>query len=308
MTTGRINQVTGLGPDHDDGATAHVVREPGLPRSCRIAISAATPKGRSRRMPSHTSNATPEKLTRNSPRNAPERTPASAYAASRHVWTVPIRYGYDSRSEDRSANHAEAQFACQRCQVHARDVTQQRSPSVLSTVARNTGSLTQLHRNTHTKLRWAELAKLPQPEDTADAENSESSHRNIGGHSHRPLPTYCATSSPAQKCRPLVYPPDRLSILQSRSMVLGGGPEQKPTPKGFGVGSQAGSLAGSWQAAWRQPGRQLAGSLAAAWQAAGRQPGRRLAGRLAGWQHGCLEVSEKLPIGNQSLKKREEQI
>ena len=56
-------------------------------------------------------------------------------------------------------------------------------------------------------------------------------------------------------------------------------------------------------AAW-----QAAGSWPAAWQAAGRQPGRRLAGRLAGWQHGCLEVSEKLPIGNQSLKKREEQI
>ena len=78
-------------------------------------------------------------------------------------------------------------------------------------------------------------------------------------------------------------------------MVLGGGPEQKPTPKGFGVGSQAGSLTGSWQ-----PGGSLAGSWPAAWQAAGR--------RLAGWQHGCLEVSEKLPIGNQSLKKREEQI
>ena len=81
-------------------------------------------------------------------------------------------------------------------------------------------------------------------------------------------------------------------------MVLGGGPEQKPTPKGFGVGSQAGSLAGSWQLAG-----SLAGSWPTAWQAAGWQ-----AGRLAGWQHGCLEVSEKLPIGNQSLKKREEQI
>ena len=86
MTTGRINQVTGLGPDHDDGATAHVVREPGLPRSCRIAISAATPKGRSRRMPSHTSNATPVKLTKvETEENAPESTPASAYAASRHM-------------------------------------------------------------------------------------------------------------------------------------------------------------------------------------------------------------------------------
>ena len=54
-------------------------------------------------------------------------------------------------------------------------------------------------------------------------------------------------------------------------------------------------------AGW-QAGRQLAGwpagRLAAGWQA----------GRLACWQHGCLEVSEKLPIGNQSLKKREEQI
>jgi len=49
MTTGRINQVTGLGPDHDVGATAADVREPGLPRSCRIAISAAQPKERSRR-------------------------------------------------------------------------------------------------------------------------------------------------------------------------------------------------------------------------------------------------------------------
>ena len=45
MTTGRINQVTGLGPDHDDGATAHDVREPDLPRSCRNAISAAQPEG-----------------------------------------------------------------------------------------------------------------------------------------------------------------------------------------------------------------------------------------------------------------------
>ena len=55
-------------------------------------------------------------------------------------------------------------------------------------------------------------------------------------------------------------------------------------------------------AAWQAAG-SLAGSWPAAWQAAGWQ-----AGRLAGWQHGCLEVSEKLPIGNQSLKKREEQI
>ena len=45
MTTGRINQVTGLGPDHDVGANATDVREPGLPRSCRKAISIALPEG-----------------------------------------------------------------------------------------------------------------------------------------------------------------------------------------------------------------------------------------------------------------------
>ena len=96
MTTGRINQVTGLGPDHDDGATAHVVREPGLPRSCRIAISAATPKGRSRRMPSHTSNATPGKLQRNRETAATLRSAHQRLHTQHRGTCEPFQFGTDT--------------------------------------------------------------------------------------------------------------------------------------------------------------------------------------------------------------------
>ena len=95
MTTGRINQVTGLGPDHDS-LRPQRMRVPGLPRSCRKKqLRSATKRERSRRMPSHTSNATPGKLQ-------PERSVATLRGAHQRLHTQhrgtcePFQFGTDT--------------------------------------------------------------------------------------------------------------------------------------------------------------------------------------------------------------------
>ena len=66
MTTGRINQVTGLGPDHDiDASRSRRACTGPTEELQKVAISEALPKKRSWRKPSHTSLATPEVLVAN---------------------------------------------------------------------------------------------------------------------------------------------------------------------------------------------------------------------------------------------------
>ena len=147
MTTGRINQVTGLGLDHDSTRPCGM-RVPGLPRSCKKQLSSTTIKGRSRRMPSHTSNANPGKLTTKvaTLREAHQR------LHTQHRGTCePFQYGTDTTPKrDRDADHAERN-RLEQFEAHTKASTRSNPESVFSTAARNVGSLTRRHRNTHTK-------------------------------------------------------------------------------------------------------------------------------------------------------------
>ena len=147
MTTGRINQVTGLGLDHDSTRPCGM-RVPGLPRSCKKQLSSITKKGRSRRMPSHTSNANPGKLK---PEVATHREAHQRLHTQHRGTCEPFQYGTDTTPKrDRDADHAERN-RLEQFEAHTKASTRSNPESVFSTAARNVGSLTRRHRNTHTK-------------------------------------------------------------------------------------------------------------------------------------------------------------
>ena len=141
------------------------VREPDLPRSCRIAISEARPKKRSWRMPSHTSHATPGKLNANLSRrqHSGAHTSVCIRSIAVHVNranTVRIRL----QIRDRSADTGTSRRLLERSQVSQDAGLVIHSQSVSSTAAQNMGSFTRRHRNTHTKTTGiGSLPKLTAP-------------------------------------------------------------------------------------------------------------------------------------------------
>ena len=151
MTTGRINQVTGLGLDHDSTRPCGM-RVPGLPRSCKKQLSSITKKGRSRRMPSHTSNANPGKLKPKLQRTG-KHTSVCIRSIAAHVNrsnSVRIRL----QIRDRSAGGAQKHTNRSPPQPgHRLSGTRPQQRPELSTAARHVGSVTRRHRNSHTKQR-----------------------------------------------------------------------------------------------------------------------------------------------------------
>ena len=158
MTTGRINQVTGFGLDHDVGANAADVREPGLPRSCKRNLSNAH-KARSWR------NAIPHIsciLRGTGHAGVPTLRGARQRLQTQHRGACdPFQYGTDTTPQQNvSGCHCQTEVQ-QRPRPPGGDLR-----SAPSTTAGDIGSLTRPHRNTHTKQHQVErllVQQLTQP-------------------------------------------------------------------------------------------------------------------------------------------------